>query len=147
VATVTALNNLARFSVVGEGCWAWAGTHYPNGYGRCHTGGPGNARGAHRVAYEAHRGPIPTGLVINHLCENKGCVRPDHLETATPRRNVMYSDTPARRNVSKTHCPRGHSYAEYAFCSPPGDSRRRCRACHNSQRKRAAERARIRRSS
>jgi hypothetical protein len=139
MATARALANLIRFSLIDDGCWEWAGDFYPNGYGRCHTGGAGKAQGAHRVAFEVFNGPIPEGLVVNHLCENKGCVRPDHLVATTPRANTMYSDTPARRNLNKTHCARGHAFAETAFYS--GTTSRRCRTCHRENTARARAKA------
>lgn len=137
--TDTAIDNLHRFAMIDDECWEWAGNAYPNGYGRCYTGGAGQALGAHRVAYEAWVGDIPDGFVINHLCENKRCVRPDHLEAVTPRANTHYSDTPARRNAAKTHCPKGHPYSgDNTFYS--SSTSRRCRACHNDQRRRQRER-------
>lgn len=140
MATATAVENLRRFTLLDDGCWEWTGSKYPNGYGRCYVGG-GRRVGAHRASYEHFVGPIPEGLVINHLCENKACVRPDHLEAVTSRENTMYSDTPARRHAQKTHCAQGHPFDEInTFYS--GSTSRRCRACHNAARSRAAARLR-----
>ncbi len=66
------------------GCWVWQ--HYldPHGYGRCKTG---RSSLAHRNVYEEHRGPIPEGLTLDHLCRNPPCVNPDHLEPVTNAEN------------------------------------------------------------
>lgn len=63
-------------------CWIWRG-HTANGYGRFR-----NER-AHRYAYQAHKGPIPDGLMVRHLCGNKMCVNPQHLEVGTMADNAQ----------------------------------------------------------
>lgn len=68
---------LARI-VKSDGCWEYDGYRY-NGYGKFGIS-PGKTVLAHRFAYEIWVGPIPGGMVLHHLCENKACVRPDHLE-------------------------------------------------------------------
>lgn len=74
-----------------DGCWPWQGAVAPNGYGlvNClnHSGRRSTA-GAHRVAYELERGPIPDGLELDHLCRNSVCVNPAHLEPVTHQENV-----------------------------------------------------------
>lgn len=79
------------FSIDPEtGCWVWQGNvqprRYGQGYGRI-SFGTTNYR-AHRVVYEAHRGPIPAGYGLDHLCANPLCVNPDHLEPVTTGENV-----------------------------------------------------------
>ena len=66
-------------------CWNWLGGSYGAGYGGFYIGGGRENRKrayAHRFAYEHHVGPIPEGLEIDHLCRNRRCVNPDHLEKA-----------------------------------------------------------------
>lgn len=102
------------------GCWLWTGTIGAGGYGRWpHR----NNLTAHRVSYELHRGPIPAGLQIDHLCRVRHCVNPDHLEAVTQAQN-------ARRGAyaTKTHCKNGHPYdAENTYIKKDGS--RGCRAC------------------
>ena len=69
-----------------ETCWNWTGAKFTNGYGCFHV--DGQSVGAHRVSYEFSNGPIPLDLVIDHLCRNRICVRPDHLEAVTSVINV-----------------------------------------------------------
>jgi hypothetical protein len=69
------------------GCWNWQLSIDRNGYGHTRLA-DGTATGAHRVMYARHRGPIPNGLHLDHLCRNPRCVNPDHLEPVTPADNV-----------------------------------------------------------
>lgn len=68
-----------------EACWQWQGCTNGTGYGQISL--DAKMRYAHRLAYELMVGPIPEGLVIDHLCRNKGCVNPDHLEAVTTEVN------------------------------------------------------------
>jgi hypothetical protein len=87
-------------------CWLWLGST-TRGYG--HLAIDGRTRMAHRVAYELANGPIPTGLVIDHLCRNHSCVRPDHLEPVTNYENVIVrGESPVARAVRTGLCKRGH---------------------------------------
>jgi hypothetical protein len=75
------------------GCWLWTGTiSAQNGYG--HVKRRGTTRGAHVAVYEEHRGEVPDGLHLDHLCRVRHCVNPDHLEPVTPAENVRRSSTP-----------------------------------------------------
>lgn len=96
---------------IDTGCWEWVGTiNHHNGYGyvRAPAGiRPINQR-AHRVVYEMEKGPIPSGLQIDHLCRNRRCVNPAHMEPVTSRANTLRGDGPTSKNARKTHCKRGH---------------------------------------
>jgi hypothetical protein len=122
-----------RFSLKVEpepmtGCFLWTGARY-QGYGRFGFGGK-NAM-AHRVAYEFDRGPIPAGQEIDHLCRNRACVNPLHLEVVEHRVNVMRSDSFAARKARQTHCDRGHEFTPENTYIDQG--RRRCRTCRLAQ--------------
>jgi len=87
----------------------------PDGYGRFTVSGnePVVRVNAHRFAYELLVGPIPKGLTLDHLCRNRGCVNPAHLEPVTSKVNTLRSPIQvAATNARKTHCPEGHPLVE-----------------------------------
>jgi len=89
-----------------SGCWEWTACRTKSGYGIIGAGG--RHAYAHRVAYELCVGPIPEGLTLDHLCRNRGCVNPAHLEPVTMRENLRRGDSPVGREARQTHCLRGH---------------------------------------
>lgn len=96
-----------------NGCLEWIGNIDRYGYGQFHPGGRKTKnKGAHRWAHEHFKGPIPDGFQIDHLCRNRKCVNPDHLEAVTPRENVLRSLNPPSMNAKKTHCINGHPFRE-----------------------------------
>jgi hypothetical protein len=101
-------------------CWPWTGTRDEKGYGRHYVGR--DQLKAHRYSYELLVGPIPAGLVIDHLCRNTSCVNPDHLEPVTNRENNR------RGAVLITACPQGHPYDERNTVLD-GKGHRTCREC------------------
>lgn len=127
---------LRRVEIDANGCWVWQGTLQPNGYGMISLGGRGDGIGyIHRVSYTLFVGPIPEGLVIDHLCRNRACCNPEHLEPVTQLENT-------HRGIghgSETHCPQGHPYDE-ANTIHRRDGRRRCRACKNARERRRYQR-------
>jgi hypothetical protein len=117
-------------------CWQWAGSKDRHGYGRIWVSG--HETGAHRFAYEALIVAVPDGLDLDHLCRNRSCVNPWHMEPVTRRENVMRGNSIQSRNARKTHCPRGHPYDEEntKITGRPGRNLgRECRICIRSRRK------------
>ena len=100
-------------------CWPWTGGVNSNGYGRVTIAA--RAQQAHRVAYESLVGSIPSGLELDHLCRNRLCCNPSHLEPVTHRENML------RSTALITHCPQGHAYVFAA--SIHSRHGRFCRAC------------------
>ena len=92
----------------GTGCWEWFGFKGRLGYGRVRIGN--YPRQAHRAVYERFIGLIPSGMELDHLCRNPGCVNPSHMEPVTSAENNRRSNSPTAVNARKTHCPQGHSY-------------------------------------
>lgn len=125
-----------------ESCWRWLGALNQSGYGRISLGGRGSPMArAHRVAYELLVGTIPDGLDLDHLCRNRWCVNPAHLEPVTRRENLLRGETIPASNQAKTHCPQGHELSGDNLV-PYEQSRgsRKCRTCYNA-RQRAYRRA------
>jgi hypothetical protein len=115
-----------RFEFADDGCWSWTAWRDKHGYGRVSVGSVRKL--AHRVVYELCVGPIPGGLELDHLCRNRACINPDHLEPVTHHENLMRGDGVSARNARKTHCPRGHALSgNNLYVDPKGD--RECRTC------------------
>lgn len=119
-------------------CWVWKGSLWVKGYGRFYHKSLGRkAIRAHRMAYILSRGPIPTGLVIDHLCRNRLCMNPAHMEIVTNKENVLRGIGPTAMRKRKTHCIRGHELAgENVVVRPTGA--RRCKVCQVLDRRRDA---------
>lgn len=117
---------MARVAVDAAGCWNWQGSCRPEGYGSISVGG--QTRRAHRVAYETFVGAIPIGAQLDHLCRNRACVRPDHLEPVSAKEKTLRGVGAPANNARKTHCLHGHPLSGSNLYSHRG--RRACRACN-----------------
>lgn len=104
-------------------CWEWTACIRPDGYGV--FGLNKVVVYAHRVAYELTRGPIPSGLEIDHLCRNRSCVNPDHLEVVNHKENMARGI-----HATKTHCKNGHKFTlENTYTRPSRPGTRECKVC------------------
>ncbi|MFM9368081.1 HNH endonuclease signature motif containing protein [Streptomyces sp. Da 82-17] len=120
---------LAKITEADNGCWEWQAARLPTGYGRFYLNG--KHRYAHRVAYEAVKGPIPDGLVIDHLCRNTSCANPDHLEAVTNRVNVLRGVGFFADRARQTRCIRGHRF-DAANTYRARNGTRKCRTCRRA---------------
>ena|SRR3990167_3261492 len=109
-----------------DSCWNWKGSRI-QGYGYFRLG---KWRRAHRISYEWSKGKIPNGLQIDHLCRNRSCVNPNHMELVTLQENVKRGDSGLWQKL-KTHCPQGHEYNKENIGSwGLKRNKRSCKICH-----------------
>mgnify|MGYP001563313491 FL=1 len=117
-------------------CTIWSGAKNNMGYG-IYGGSHSRERGlVHRRAYIQEVGPIPEGLVLDHLCRNTACYNTAHLEPVTQRENILRGNAPEQVRehwTARAVCARGHLLTENLRVTPPGGKRkylhRRCAAC------------------
>lgn len=115
-----------------DDCWLWQRRLTSRGYGQM-RGFDGQVS-SHRFAYELLVGPVPEGLQLDHLCRNRACCNPAHLEPVTVRENLLRGETINARNAGKTHCVHGHEYTpENTYLDGKG---RQCRTCRAERAKR-----------
>jgi hypothetical protein len=124
-------------------CWCFTGGKTPNGYGM--SSYRGKRVYAHRLSYELFTGPIPDGLVLDHVrnrgCHHRSCINPRHLEAVSQATNLHRGQcTLASINAAKTHCPYGHAYTE-ANTFLDSKSGRNCRECRRQRRNRKRKEA------
>jgi hypothetical protein len=126
---------MRKITVTSEGCWEWTGSLNRNGYGwgQQRPGQP--YRVMHRIMWEdRHDKPVPDGLQLDHLCRNRKCCNPDHLEPVTGSVNTDRQD---HANRKKAACPKGHEYTdENTRVTSAG--RRICKEC-DRERKRSPQ--------
>jgi hypothetical protein len=123
-----------------EGCWEWIGSRSTSGYGQFYL--RGRLVQAHRAAWEiVNDRPFPDGMLACHHCDNKICVRPDHLFVGTLSMNALDAEAKGLLrhygNAKHTYCRNGHQFSpentSYRVHRPTGALHRRCRACHRAE--------------
>lgn len=122
-----------KIQVDTNACWNWTSNKHNLGYGLFKLNNVNWY--AYRVSYFLFNGILPKNLELDHLCRNRLCINPDHLEAVTHQENCK------RGNIglfwkSKTHCPQGHEYNEENTYKNPFTNRRYCRICKEESKKR-----------
>lgn len=121
-------NKVIKFG--NNGCWLWIAGKNNYGYGCISQSINGHKTHyyAHRLAYTWLVGPIDSALELDHLCRNRACVNPAHLEQVSAKTNILRGAGLAAINAKKTHCPHGHDISDrcniYVY-----EGKRHCKAC------------------
>lgn len=118
---------MASIAVTASGCWEWQLAKSKDGYGKYTY--RRKFISAHRLAYEVFVGQIPDRHDLDHLCKNRCCCNPGHLEPVTKKENWLRGDSPSLKHYKQTHCVHGHELAgDNLHVSSAG--KRSCRACN-----------------
>lgn len=114
------------------GCWIWTGGKNKDGYGTFFVNMQTGYTRSHTWAYMHFIGPIGDGLELDHLCRNRACCNPHHLEPVTHKENTRRGDVGKHMKslkAQKTHCPKGHPYSGDNLKLHPVKGYRMCREC------------------
>jgi len=111
-----------------EGCWVWTAAKTRWGYGYVRF--DGRNQHAHRVAYKLLKGQIPENRELDHLCRNRACVNPEHLEAVSRRTNLLRGEGVSAVHAAKTHCVNGHEFTPENTYEWRGT--RNCKVCREA---------------
>lgn len=127
-------------------CWIWTGALNRHGYGSFRPGGIATCVGSHIWSFRRAGRVIPEGHELDHLCRNRACVNPAHLEAVTSRVNSLRGATTAAENAAKTHCANGHPFDESNTFRERNGNGRVCRICRTETKRRWNARAKLARA-
>lgn len=116
-----------------NGCWNWMGSHDSGGYG--HVVYNGKLESSHRVFYAWFKGSIPRNkgkniFQLDHLCKNRKCVNPYHLELVSFKENILRGESPSAIHSKQIYCKNGHLLPkEFNYVRKNGKRERICQIC------------------
>jgi len=126
------MEDFIEYDVAPYGCWEWNG-HLKNGYGvKMIEGYP---RGVHNIMYQVYVGPVKEDYVVHHLCENRRCCNPKHLDQVSKYNNWFLGKSTGALAIREGKCKRGHTFtSENTYINPSGKRVcKKCRAAWNRQ--------------
>lgn len=123
-----------------NGCHDWIGPVSVYGYGSHWVKGEEGWKKyyVHRLAYVLAHGELREDMTLDHLCRNRACCNPEHLEPVSLKKNIMRGDSPSAHHSRKTHCHRGHEFTKEntgIYKGAKGKPMRRCKKCTSDRRK------------